>query len=155
MHWGGVEAQPAYELPHDGEAELAVSTRLPSPGCHSQRRLRQSQSKKCAQSALPGSRHARLHHQPSRSQCRNSNRAFYTMTDICCHRWGMARDLSSADIRSPIALGQGAHSRAGAAAQVDRSGWAQGKTRALCVSSYTLPIFALGCDAMSVLVECG
>ena len=158
MHWGGVEAQPAYELPHDGEAELAVEHSPPfsrlllpaTPSTEPEQEVRPERATRLTtRQATPPA---------LQKPMQKFEQGIYTMTDIC---WGMALDLSSADIRSPIALGQGAHGRAGAAAQVDRgedgrvSGWAQGKTRALCVSSYTLPIFALGCDATSVLVECG
>jgi hypothetical protein len=102
VHWGGVEAQPAYERLQD-EEEQAEEQHSPP---FSRLLLPASQPAEPLQDVRP-ERATRL--APRRAippalqkPMRKFEQGVYTMADV---RWGMALDLSSADNRSPIAFG--------------------------------------------------
>ena len=102
VHWGGVEAQPAYELPHDGEEDQAEEHSPPfsrlllpaTPPAEPEQEVRPERATRLAtRRATPPA---------LQKPMRKFEQGVYTMTDV---RWGMALDLSSADNRSPIAFG--------------------------------------------------
>jgi hypothetical protein len=102
VHWGSVEAQPAYERLQDEEDQApeehsppfsrlllpAPSVTEPQPDARPERAARLA-----ARRAIPP---------PLEKPKRKFEQGIYTVTDV---RWGMALDLSSADNRSPIASG--------------------------------------------------
>ena len=102
VHWGGVEAQPAYELPHEGEEDQAEGHSPPfsklllpaTPPTEPEQEVRPERATRLAtRRAIPPA---------LQKPMRKFEQGVYTMTDV---RWGMALDLSSADNRSPIAFG--------------------------------------------------
>ena len=102
VHWGGVEAQPAYERLPDEEEQVEEQHSPP----FSRLLLPATQPAEPLQDVRP-ERATRL--APRRAippvlqkPMRKFEQGVYTMTDV---RWGMALDLSSADVRSPIAFG--------------------------------------------------
>jgi len=102
VHWGSVEAQPAYERSQDEEDQApeehsppfsrlllpAPSAPEPRPDVRPERAARLA-----ARRAIPPTLEKPM---------RKFEQGVYTMTDV---RWGMALDLSNADNRSPIAFG--------------------------------------------------
>jgi hypothetical protein len=102
VHWGSVEAQPAYERPQDEEDQApeehsppfsrlllpAPSVTEPQPDARPERAARLA-----ARRAIPA---------PLEKPMRKFEQGVYTVTDV---RWGMALDLSNGDNRSPIAFG--------------------------------------------------
>jgi len=101
VHWGAVEAQPAYERSQDEEEQVEEQHSPP----FSRLLLPASQPTEPVQDVRP-ERATRL--APRRAippalqkPMRKLEQGVYTMTDV---RWGMALDLSSADNRSPIAF---------------------------------------------------
>ncbi|KAI9439118.1 hypothetical protein H4582DRAFT_117902 [Lactarius indigo] len=103
VHWGGVEAQPAYTRPQEDEehAEELPSPPfsrllLPAPApVEPPRDLRAERTARIAAArrpVLPAVQKASRKLEPG----------LYTVTDV---RWGMALDLSGADNRSVIAFG--------------------------------------------------
>jgi len=104
VHWGGVEAQPAYQQPQDDEdhaeepEQSPPFSRLllppPPPVPAPQRDARPERATR-----IPARRAMPLALQ---KPMRKFEQGVYTATDV---RWGMALDLSSEDNRSPIAFG--------------------------------------------------
>ena len=102
VHWGSVEAQPAYERLQDEEDQppeehsppfsrlllTAPSVTEPQPDARPERPARLA-----ARRAIPP---------PLERPMRKFEQGVYTVTDV---RWGMALDLSNGDNRSPIAFG--------------------------------------------------
>ena len=104
VHWGGVEAQPAYARPHEDEehAEELPSppfSRLLLPAPAPAEPPRDLRAERAAR--LSAARRAVI---PSVQQkpSRKLEPGVYTVTDV---RWGLALDLSGADSRSLIAFG--------------------------------------------------
>ena len=94
MHWGGVKAQPMYELSCDGEADLAVEhspsfSRLllsATPPMEPEQEVRPERAiRLTTRQATPPALQKPLW---------KFEQGVYTMTDV---RWGMALDLSSVD----------------------------------------------------------
>jgi hypothetical protein len=103
VHWGSVEAQPAYQQPQDEEdnaeepEQSPPFSRLllpPPPPPVPQQDTRPERATR-----IPARRVMPLALQ---KPMRKFEQGVYTATDV---RWGMALDLSSADNRSPIAFG--------------------------------------------------
>ena len=102
VHWGSVEAQPAYERLQDEEDPApeehsppfsrlllpAPSVTEPQPDARPERAARLA-----ARRAIPP---------PLEKPMRKFEQGVYTVTDV---RWGMALDLPNGDNRSPIAFG--------------------------------------------------
>ena len=102
VHWGSVEAQPAYERLQDEEDQPleehsppfsrlllpAPSVTEPQEDARPERATRHA-----ARRAIPP---------PLEKPMRKFEQGVYTVTDV---RWGMALDLSKGDTRLPIALG--------------------------------------------------
>lgn len=102
VHWGSVEAQPAYERLQDEEDQpLEVHSPpfsrllLPAPSAtESQQDARPERATRlAARRAIPPALEKPM---------RKFEQGVYTVTDV---RWGMALDLSKGDTRSPIAFG--------------------------------------------------
>jgi hypothetical protein len=103
VHWGSVEAQPAYERMQDEEDQAPEEhsppfSRLllpaPSVTAEPQPSARPERAARLAvRRAIPP---------PLEKPMRKFEQGVYTVTDV---RWGMALDLSNADNRSPIAFG--------------------------------------------------
>ena len=102
VHWGSVEAQPAYERLQDEEDQApeehsppfsrlllpAPPVTEPQPDARPERAARLATRR-----AIPP---------PLEKPTRKFEQGVYTVTDV---RWGMALDLSNGDNRSPIAFG--------------------------------------------------
>jgi len=103
VHWGGVEAQPAYTRPQEDEehAEELPSPpfsrlMLPAPApAEPPRDLRADRAARLAAARRPAA-------PPVQKENVKFQPGIYTTTDV---RWGMALDLSGADNRSLIAFG--------------------------------------------------
>jgi hypothetical protein len=101
VHWGGVEAQPAYERPQDEEDQAEEHSPpfsrllLPAPQpTEPEQDVRPERATRLAvRRTIPPA---------LQKPMRKIDQGVYTVTDV---RWGMALDLSSADNRSPIAFG--------------------------------------------------
>ncbi|KAI0251698.1 hypothetical protein BJV78DRAFT_418666 [Lactifluus subvellereus] len=105
VHWGGVEAQPAYARAQDEEdhgeehsppfSRLLLPAPAPAPApVEPQREVRAERPARIAvRRTVPA---------PVQKPMRKLEPGLYTATDV---RWGMALDLSSADHRSLIAFG--------------------------------------------------
>lgn len=104
VHWGSVEAQPAYERLQDEEDQVpeehsppfsrlllpppSVPEPQPQPDARPERAARLA-----ARRAIPP---------PLEKPMRKFEQGVYTVSDV---RWGMALDLPNGDNRSPIAFG--------------------------------------------------
>ena len=102
VHWGSVEAQPAYERPQDEEDQAPEEHSPPFS-----RLLLPAPSVTVPQSDARPERAARLAPRraappPLEKPMRKFEQGVYTVTDV---RWGMALDLPNGDNRSPIAFG--------------------------------------------------
>ena len=121
VHWGGVEAQVAYERPQEEEDQHAEENSPPFsrlllpapppppasapvppvpvsvPTAVAQRDVRPERPTR-----IPGSLRRAAMPPALQKPMRKFDHGIYTVTDV---RWGMALDLSSADNRSPIAFG--------------------------------------------------
>jgi hypothetical protein len=101
VHWGGVEAQPAYERPQDEDDQAEENSppfsRLLLPAPQPTEPQPEVRPERAARLAV-----RRTMPQALQKPMRKFDQGIYTVTDV---RWGMALDLSSADNRSPIAFG--------------------------------------------------
>ena len=100
VHWGGVEAQPAYDRLQDEEDQAEEHSPpfsrllLPAPQpAEPEQDVRPERATRLARRTIPPT---------LQKPMRKFDQGVYTVTDV---RWGMALDLSSADNRSPIAFG--------------------------------------------------
>ena len=101
VHWGGVEAKPAYPPPQDeddkveGHSPPFSRLLLPAPApAETQRDERPERATRITtRRTMPPA---------LQKPMRKFEQGVYTVTDV---RWGMALDLSGADNRSPIAFG--------------------------------------------------